>query len=139
MHRSLRDAVGVSAILLLGIGLGVQGCQEDPTAMVAGPELASVVSRTLKVSGGGTGGGAVSAPAVGGAEAMDCRISGGTYDPIDCTASYAKGTTVTLTATPDPGSAFKEWRNACTSSAPTCTVRMDQNRSVRAVFRAYDE
>jgi hypothetical protein len=136
MHRSLRDAVGVSAILLLGIGLGVQGCQEDPTSMVAGPDLATVVTRTLKVSGGGTGGGGVTAPAVGGAEAMDCRISGGTYDPIDCTTSYARGTTVTLTATPDPGSTFKEWRNACTGTALTCTVRMDRNRSVRAVFRA---
>jgi hypothetical protein len=136
MHRSLRDAVGLSAILLLGVGLGIQGCQEDPTSMVAGPDLASVVTRTLKVSGGGTGGGSVTAPAVGGAEAMDCRISGGTYDPIDCTTSYTKGTSVTLTATPNPGSAFKEWRNACTGTSPTCTVRMDRNRSVRAVFRA---
>jgi uncharacterized repeat protein (TIGR02543 family) len=135
MHRSLRTAVGLTAALLLALGLVVQGCQEGPD-MLAGPDLAAAgATRLLKVSGGGTGGGRVTAPAAGGAEAMDCRISGGTYDPIDCTMSYAKGTVVTLTATPDAGSAFKEWRNACTGTALTCTVRMDQNRSVRAIFR----
>ena len=70
MHRSLRDAVGLSAILLLGAGLGIQGCQEDPTSMVAGPDLASVVTRTLKVSGGGTGGGSVT-PRRGGSRRRD--------------------------------------------------------------------
>jgi len=135
MRRPLRTAIGLTAMLLAAAGLIVQGCQ-DQTAMEAfGPDPASIVRRTLKVSGGGTGSGTVSAPAVGGAPALDCQISGGTYDPDDCTLQYARNTSVVLTATPSPGSAFKEWRNACTGTNPTCTVRMDLNRAVRAVFR----
>jgi hypothetical protein len=122
-------------VVVAAAGLIVQGCQ-DQTAMEAlGPDLASVVRRTLKVSGGGTGSGRITAPAVGGAQALNCGVSGGTYDPDDCTLSYDKNTSVRLTATPDPGSKFKEWRNACTGTGTSCTVQMDVNRAVRAVFQ----
>ncbi|HEY7613603.1 MAG TPA: galactose oxidase-like domain-containing protein [Gemmatimonadales bacterium] len=135
MHFRLRTALGVAATLILAAGLAIQGCQDQTAMESLGPDLASVVRKTLKVSGGGTGSGVVTAPAVGGAPALDCAISGGTYDPTDCNLLYAKNTLVTLTATASPGSAFKEWRNGCTGSNPTCSVRMDVNRSVRAVFR----
>ena len=135
MRYPLRTAVGLAAGLLLAVGLAVQGCQDQTAMEPFGPDLASVVRRTLKVSGGGTGSGSVTAPAVGGAAALDCGISGGTYDPLDCTLRYANNTAVRLTATPSPGSRFKEWRNGCTGTSTSCTVRMDQNRSVRAVFQ----
>jgi uncharacterized repeat protein (TIGR02543 family) len=135
MYLRLRTALGLAAALVLAAGLAIQGCQ-DQTAMESfGPDLSSVVRKTLKVSGGGTGSGSVTAPAIGGAPALDCAISGGTYDPTDCTLQYAKNTVVTLTATASPGSAFKEWRNGCTGSNLTCSVRMDVNRAVRAVFK----
>ena len=135
MRRRLRTAAGLATVLLATAGLVVQGCQDQTAMESLGPDLASAVRRTLKLSGGGTGSGSITAPAVGGAPAVDCGISGGTYDPDDCTFRYANNTTVRLTATPSSGSAFKEWRNACTGSNPVCTVRMDQNRSVRAVFK----
>ena len=135
MYFRLRTAAGLAATVLLAAGVAIQGCQDQTGMESLGPDLASVVRKTLKVSGGGTGSGRVTAPAVGGAPVLDCEISGGTYDPTDCTLQYTRNTVVTLTAAASPGSAFKEWRNGCTGSSPTCSVRMDLNRAVRAVFR----
>src|SRR5205807_1983670 len=43
------------------------------------------------------------------------------------------GTVVTLTATANPGSTFTAWGGAC-SGTGTCTVTLDQARSVTATF-----
>jgi uncharacterized repeat protein (TIGR01451 family) len=51
-----------------------------------------------------------------------------------CTASYAAGTTVTLTATPASGSTFAGWGGACAGTAPTCTLAMTQARTASAAF-----
>jgi galactose oxidase-like protein/List-Bact-rpt repeat protein len=134
MRSPLRIVIGLSAVLFLALGL-VQGCQ-DEVSMTTAPDLASAVAkRTLTVSGGGTGSGSVKAPSVGGAAALDCQIAVGTYDPIKCTKAYARYTVVQLTATPAIGSSFKEWRGVCIGTARTCSVRMDTNKSVRAVFK----
>ena len=135
MNRHFRIAAAMAAGVVVAGGLAVQACQDQTGMESLGPDLASAVMRTLKVSGGGTGSGSVTAPAIGGAPALSCEISGGTYDPTDCTLRYTNGTLVRLTATPSPGSAFKEWRNACTGTTSSCTVRMDANKAVRAVFR----
>jgi Domain of unknown function (DUF4214)/Divergent InlB B-repeat domain len=50
-----------------------------------------------------------------------------------CTASYFGGNSVTLTATPAPGSVFSGWGGAC-SGTGTCTVSMNAARSVTATF-----
>jgi uncharacterized repeat protein (TIGR02543 family) len=47
---------------------------------------------------------------------------------------FARGTIVTLTATPDTGWVFLNWAGDCTGTAPTCTVTMDRDRSVIAYF-----
>jgi uncharacterized repeat protein (TIGR02543 family) len=135
MDRRFRIAATLAAGVVAAGGLAVQACQDQTGMESLGPNLAAAVMRTLKVSGGGTGSGSVTAPAIGGAPALSCEISGGTYDPTDCTLRYTNGTLVRLTATASPGSAFKEWRNACTGTNPSCTVRMDANKAVRAVFR----
>ena len=52
-----------------------------------------------------------------------------------CTNRYVSGTVVTLTATPQPGSAFLGWsgnRN-CSGTAP-CTLTLSRAQSVRATF-----
>jgi uncharacterized repeat protein (TIGR02543 family) len=67
----------------------------------------------------GTGGKVTSSPA-----GIDCGA--------DCQHFYNSGTVVTLTADPDPGSSFVGWTGDCTGA--TCTVTMDQNRSVNAAF-----
>ena len=52
-----------------------------------------------------------------------------------CSASYAAGTVVTLTATPLPGLAFSGWSGACSAAlTPVCTVTMAKALSVKANF-----
>ncbi len=50
-----------------------------------------------------------------------------------CSASFASGTVVTLTAAPASGSTFTGWSGACTGTA-SCTVTMSAARSVTATF-----
>ena len=59
----------------------------------------------------------------------------GTVTTNPSAASYAPGTVVTLTATPDPGSPWIGWAGACSGTATTCTVTMNADRSVTANFR----
>ncbi len=60
--------------------------------------------------------------------------------PGDCSESVPVNTNVELTAIPDTGSVFLRWAEDCASSggaAPdVCTIRMDQERSVQAIFEA---
>jgi hypothetical protein len=53
-----------------------------------------------------------------------------------CTHSYLSGTHVTLQAVDRDSDhlGFDHWEGACTGTTPTCTVTMDQARSVTAVF-----
>jgi subtilisin family serine protease len=53
----------------------------------------------------------------------------------DCQESYPANTPVTLTATPDPGSAFTGWtpKSVC-SGTGACTVTMTRAKSVTATF-----
>ena len=50
-----------------------------------------------------------------------------------CTADVITGTTLTLTATADPGSTFAGWTGACSGTAP-CSVLVSGSVSVGAVF-----
>ena len=68
---------------------------------------------TKAVSGSGT---VTSSPA-----GIDCGAT--------CATSFANGTIVTLTATPDAGSTFTAWGGDCTGTGP-CVVTMDQDEAV---------
>ncbi|NDB15731.1 MAG: choice-of-anchor D domain-containing protein, partial [Gammaproteobacteria bacterium] len=74
----------------------------------------------LAVTKAGTGTGTVSSPA-----GIDCGSS--------CSSGYALNTSVTLTAVAASNSTFDGWSGACSGSG-TCTVTMDQARSVTATF-----
>ncbi len=54
----------------------------------------------------------------------------------DCTETYSSGTTITLTATPNPGSVFAGWSGDCSSCGtnPTCTITMNANKTCTATF-----
>jgi len=66
---------------------------------------------------------------VPGPGAIDC--------PGTCTAKYPAGTNVTLDASVDSGSNFQGFGGDCQGGS--CTVSMDQDRMVRAVFRSADQ
>lgn len=80
-------------------------------------------TQTLSVSRSGEGGGAVTSVPAG----IDCGL--------DCTETYASGSSVTLTATPDSDSVFTGWTGSCTGTG-SCTVSMTAARTVGAVFAA---
>jgi M6 family metalloprotease-like protein len=86
--------------------------------------LGSGALYALTVSRSGTGGGTVTSSPAG--------ISCGS----DCAESYAAGTNVVLTATPDAGSSFAGWSGACTGAAAQCTVTMGSAQNVAASFTA---
>ena len=74
----------------------------------------------LTVTKAGAGGGTVSGAGI------DCGAT--------CSATYASGATVTLTATAASGSTFGGWSGACTGTSATCTVSMTAARTVTASF-----
>jgi YVTN family beta-propeller protein len=51
-----------------------------------------------------------------------------------CSANFASGTPVVLTATPAPGSTFSGWSGAGCPATGTCTVTMSAAESVTATF-----
>jgi hypothetical protein len=74
----------------------------------------------LEVDFRGDGAGRVASAPAG----LDCTA--------DCTVPFERGSQVSLEATPEPGSVFAGWAGACLG--PSCSVRMDQARSVDARF-----
>jgi hypothetical protein len=97
----------------------VNGSMEDQCANLASPDTSRL---PLTIERSGTGFGTVSSNPTG--------ISCGT----DCSESYAQGTVITLTATPDTGSAFTSWTGCDTVNEIVCSVTMNSPRSVSAVF-----
>ncbi len=53
---------------------------------------------------------------------------------LDCSEDYESGTSVTLTAVPDPGYLFDHWSGGCTGTSVNCVVQMDASKSVVAHF-----
>lgn len=51
-----------------------------------------------------------------------------------CSANYASGTSVTLTANPGAGQVFSSWSGACSGNQPTCVLNMTQVRSAQALI-----
>jgi hypothetical protein len=92
----------------------------------------TTVNFTLTVTDAGTGTGTVTSQG-GLSPAIDCVTGTGT----GCSASYASGTTVILTATPGTNSVFAGWSGAaCTAGTGTCTVTMNAAESVTATFNS---
>jgi uncharacterized repeat protein (TIGR02543 family) len=51
-----------------------------------------------------------------------------------CSLGITQSSTITLTATGTGRYAFAGWSGACSGTAPTCTVTMDEAKSVSARF-----
>ncbi len=87
----------------------------------------TLVQETLSVRRSGTGSGGVTSDPAG----VSCGST--------CSNSFTYGTRVTLTATPATGSHFSSWTGACATATGTCTVTMNQARSVTATFTQVHE
>jgi hypothetical protein len=115
-----------------GFGTSVALSSDARTALIAGPYDNGDVGAawvftnpvsiyTLGVSLAGTGSGrVVSSPA-------------GVSCPGSCSHAFPNGTSVSLTATPAPGSAFAGWSGACTGTG-ICAASMSTDRTVTATF-----
>jgi uncharacterized protein (DUF2345 family) len=78
----------------------------------------------LTVSEAGTGGGTVTSSPAG----INC--------PTACTANFASGTAITLTAAPNTNSTFAGWGGALCEGTSTCTFTITANAAVTANFTA---
>ena len=92
----------------------------DVTARFAPEAGQTTYTFSLTIAGAGT---VTSSPA-----GINCTVN--------CTAVFPANTLVTLTATPSAGQSFTAWSGACTGSASSCTVTLDQARTVGAKFDA---
>jgi len=101
-----------------GNGTGQPALQ---TFDVVGGGTSTPTTYALTVTRTGAGSGTVTSSPAG----VNCGST--------CSASFASGTVVTLTATPASGSTFDGWSGACTGAA-TCTVTMSAARTVTASF-----
>ncbi len=94
---------------------GYEGEYSNEVSKTVGQE-----NNALNILKTGTGSGAVTGSGI------DCGNS--------CQEQYGPGTVVTLTASPDANSSFGGWSGGgCSGTAP-CTVPMNSNRSVVALF-----
>ena len=116
------SALETTAIDMNGSGFAFDtgfGLIQADAALDTGP---SERLYTLSVVSSGDGAGSITSAPPG----IDC---GG-----DCSETYVSMTPVTLTATPEAGSAFTGWSEAsCPGTAP-CVVIMTEDRAVTATF-----
>ena len=104
-------------------GTGACSVTMDAAKSVSANFTANPGPFTLTVAKSGTGTGTVTSTPSG----ISCGPT--------CSASFASGTVVSLTATPDSGSTFAGWSGAC-SGTGACSVTMDAAKSVSANFTA---
>lgn len=80
------------------------------------------VSFSLALTSTGSGGGGVSSDL----GSLECTTA--------CEAEIRAGAEVSLSADPDPGSLFAGWSGACSGTAPSCSLQMNDAAVVRARF-----
>ena len=103
------------------------GCSGTGPCTVGGPPNVTITSTflqvfTLDVMALGSGSGTVTSSPMG----ITCGAT--------CSASFASGTTVTLTARPAAGSAFTGWTGGGCSGTEPCTVTVSAATTVTATF-----
>jgi len=98
--------------------VGCSAYSSEATATTPGLPVPIALSVTVRGSAPGT---VASNPA-----GVSCATT--------CSASFAGGTMVTLTAAPGAGARFKGWSGACGGAATTCSVTLSDARSVTATF-----
>ncbi len=87
-------------------------------------------------TGGTTGGGSPMVLSIGAMSGLGSVTSApaGINCGANCSASFAAGTAVVLTATPATDYTFASWGGACAGTTSTCSLSMDVARMVTAKF-----
>jgi hypothetical protein len=96
-------------------------CSPQPVQLTGGSSAGPFVITSIV---GGTGSGNITSAPAG----IDCGSQA-----ASCSASFATGTAVTVTAAPDPNSHFVGWGGAC-SGKSTCVLTMNADRQITATF-----
>lgn len=105
-------------------------------------DVGATFTATTAGGGGGGGGGATGSQFTLQIGRSNVGTVTGTPAGVDralncgsaCSAKFAAGTAVTLTATPPAGKQFVGWGGACSGTGNTCTVTVSANLSVQANF-----
>jgi hypothetical protein len=95
----------------------------NATATRLGADQVFTTAVTLAVTKAGSGSGVVTSAPAG----IACGAT--------CSAIFATGTSVTLTAAPSTKNSFLGWSGACTGTGP-CVLPMTADRAVTATFKA---
>jgi Bacterial Ig-like domain (group 3)/Divergent InlB B-repeat domain len=101
---------------------GTGSCSVTMNSAQAVTATFNVVTFALSVTQAGAGSGSVTSAPAG----INC--------PGTCSANFASGTVVNLTATPAAGSTFAGWSGAC-SGGGACSISMTAAESVTGTFR----
>jgi peptidoglycan hydrolase-like protein with peptidoglycan-binding domain len=124
---------------------------QPPTALQASSTAANTQTSTIPiiVSGGGGGGGGAGGVSTGGPSlpitnfTLSFSITGtgdgtvftnGVMCATNCFITVQQGISVTLTASPDGSSIFVGWAGACSGTNPSCTVVVNANTGLAALF-----
>ncbi|MCG3113837.1 MAG: hypothetical protein MCM46_18690 [Candidatus Manganitrophus sp. SB1] len=103
------------------LGNGTTGGTSLTPVVVSGLNVGSS-NPTLTLTKSGTGAGTVTSSPAG----INCGAI--------CSASFASGTSVTLTAAASTGSSFAGFSGGCTSATTSCTFTLTANATVTATF-----
>ena len=109
-------------IVFLAIGAVGFISLAGPTPAGAQDVIAATTTYTLTITIAGTASGTVTSSPVG----ISCKPT--------CSASFASGTIVKLTASPASGAYFAGWSGACSGTGTTCTLAMTASRAATATF-----
>ena len=127
--RPSRLLPGPALLVAVSVAIALlHACRDTPEPTGLEPAV-TTIRKALTVSGSGSGSGVVTSSPAG----INCAITVGVAAATGCKASFAQGTSVTLTARPRSGHSFRGWFRACTGTG-VCRVSMTVGRAVEARF-----
>ncbi|HVO63877.1 MAG TPA: Ig-like domain-containing protein [Terriglobales bacterium] len=130
----------VTAINICGSGQVTATAYSNPSNHAAGSAIRGSADVAILLNGSsncsqlanltvqiGTSGGSASGSVTSSPTGINCPNT-------TCSANFAVGTTVTLTASPNSGSSFNHWDGCDAPSGITCTMNMNAAKTVTANF-----